>query len=218
MLEAQQHQGISLYSHSDDFRSHWIRFMLAEKMIHYHLILSDYDDEDVQDLSPYQSLPILLEQKLRLYHCVSIAEYIDERYRQHRLYADTPMQRAEQRQYLWRFESDWFPLVHTLLRHSDSLNEQQQQKARQDLSQILISLTPLFQHFSFFLSDQFSVLDCMLAPILLRLFYLNIELPMPHCKAIYLYMQKMLHRPAFIKSMTLQEQSLYKNIMKEFVK
>jgi RNA polymerase-associated protein len=44
-------QGITLYSHADDFRSHWIRF-LAEKQIKYHLIITDHEDEDLLILIP----------------------------------------------------------------------------------------------------------------------------------------------------------------------
>lgn len=44
-------QGITLYSHADDFRSHWIRFLLAEKQIKYHPIFVDYEDEDLANLN-----------------------------------------------------------------------------------------------------------------------------------------------------------------------
>lgn len=207
-------QGITLYSHSDDFRSHWIRFMLKEKQIPYHLILCDYDDEDLQDLSPYQTLPILIEQNLKLYHCLSIAEYIDDRYRQYKLFADAPAQRAEQRQYLWRFEQDWFCLVDDIMRHDDSLDLQQQQHALQQLSHTFISITPLFQHFQYFLSDQFSILDCMLAPILLRLDAMNMHLPMPHCRAIQRYRQRLYQRQSFVQSLTAQEKHRYQSFLK----
>lgn len=214
-IEKNSSQGIILYSHSDDFRSHWIRLMFAEKQIKYQQILTDYDDEDVQHLSPYHSLPILVEQNIKLYHCLTIAEYIDERYRQNRLYADNPMQRAEQKQYLWRLESDWFHLIQTLLHNAENLDKKILEQKKIQLSETLIALTPLFQHFQFFLSDQFSVLDCLLAPILLRIHYLKISLPQTHCRAIYHYSQRVFKRPAFIQSLTLQEQILYKETLKE---
>lgn len=207
-------QGITLYSHSDDFRSHWIRFMLKEKQIPYQLILCDYDDEDFQDLSPYQTLPILVEQNLKLYHCLSLAEYIDDRYRQFKLFAESPTQRAEQRQYLWRFEQDWFHKVDAIMRHDDSLDIQQQQQALDHIHHTLISLTPLFQHFQYFLSDQFSILDCMLAPILLRLDAMNINLPMPHCRAIKQYSHRLYQRHSFLQSLTLQEKHRYQSCLK----
>ena len=60
-VESAPPQGITLYSHADDFRSHWIRYVLAEKQIKYHLILADEEDEDLASLNPYNQLPMLLE-------------------------------------------------------------------------------------------------------------------------------------------------------------
>jgi RNA polymerase-associated protein len=178
-------QGITLYSHADDFRSHWIRFLLAEKQIKYHLIITDHEDEDLADLNPYNQLPMLIEQNLKLFSPNIISEYLDDRYRQNKLYADAPMARAEQRQYIWRFEQDWFKLADQMLRHTDTLNQQEKQKAQKELRDTLISLTPLFQHFPFFMSETFSILDCMLAPIFLRLKSMGIELPPQHCRPIF---------------------------------
>ncbi|MDO4223668.1 MAG: starvation protein A [Acinetobacter sp.] len=211
-IEKPNTQGIHLYSHSDDFRSHWIRYMLAEKQVAYQLIFSDYDDEDVQDLSPYHSLPILLEQNVKLYHCASIAEYIDDRYRQHKLYADHPAQRAEQRQYIWRLESDWFHLLHDLQRQHDAQHAFKQETL-QHFSHTLIALTPLFQHFPYFLSEQFSILDCVFAPILLRLKAYHVDLPQPHCRPILQYAQRIFQRTAFRQSLTLQEQNRYQSYL-----
>jgi len=97
-VENTQVQGITLYSHADDFRSHWIRFLLAEKQIKYQLIITDHEDEDLADLNPYNQLPMLIEQNLKLFSPNVIAEYLHDRYRQNKLYADTPIARAEQRQ------------------------------------------------------------------------------------------------------------------------
>ena len=96
-------QGITLYSHADDFRSHWIRYVLAEKQIKYQLILVDYEDEDLASLNPYNQLPMLLENDLKLFNTAIISEYLDDRYRQNKLYTDAPMPHAKQRQYIWRF-------------------------------------------------------------------------------------------------------------------
>ena len=202
-------QGITLYSHADDFRSHWIRFLLAEKQIKYQLIITDHEDEDLADLNPYNQLPMLIEQNLKLFSANVIAEYLDDRYRQNKLYADAPMARAEQRQYIWRFEQDWFQLADHMLRHADTLNPTQKQKAQKELRDTLISLTPLFQHFPFFMSENFSILDCMLAPIFLRLKSMWIELPPQHCRPIFLYCQRIFSRSSFIKSMTAQEKNSY---------
>ena len=206
-------QGITLYSHADDFRSHWIRYVLAEKQIKYHLIIVDEDDEDLASLNPYNQVPMLIENELKLFNTAIISEYIDDRYRQNKLYGDAPMPRSEQRQYIWRFEQDWLKLADTMLKHSDSLNKKDKAAAQKQLSDILISLTPLFQHFPYFMSENFTILDCMLAPIFLRLNIMGIELPKKHCRPILLYCQRIFSRPAFVKSMTMQEKNRYRETL-----
>ncbi|CAB1209767.1 glutathione S-transferase N-terminal domain-containing protein [Acinetobacter bouvetii] len=212
-VETAPAQGITLYSHADDFRSHWVRYVLAEKQIKYHLILVDEDDEDLASLNPYNQLPMLIENELKLFNTAIISEYLDDRYRQNKLYADAPMPRAEQRQYIWRFEQDWLKLADIMLCHPDSLNAHDKMKAQKQLKDTLISLTPLFQHFPFFMSESFSILDCMLAPIFLRLKAMGIELPKQHCRPIHLYCHRIFSRPAFVKSLTLQEKNRYSEFL-----
>lgn len=202
-------QGITLYSHADDFRSHWIRLILAEKQIKHNLIISEDEDEDLASLNPYNRLPMLIENDLKLFNTTIIAEYIDDRYRQNKLYADAPAPRAEQRQYIWRFEQDWFRLADQMLCHPDTLNAEAKKKAQKQLRDTLISLTPLFQHFPYFMSENFTILDCMLAPIFIRLKQMGIELPAQQCRPILLYCQRIFSRPAFQKSMTFQEKNRY---------
>ena len=206
-------QGITLYSHTDDFRSHWIRYVLSEKQIKYHLILVDEDDEDLATLNPYNHLPMMIENDLKLYNTSIISEYLDDRYRQNKLYADAPMPRAEQRQYIWRLEQDWLKLAATILIHPDSLDAKAQTQARKELRDTLISLTPLFQHYPFFMSEQFTILDCMLAPIFIRLEQMGIQLPSQQCRPIHLYCQRVFNRPAFLKSMTAQEKNRYQHLI-----
>lgn len=206
-------QGITLYSHADDFRSHWIRYVLAEKQIKYQLILVDYEDEDLASLNPYNQLPMLLENDLKLFNTAIISEYLDDRYRQNKLYADAPMPRAEQRQYIWRFEQDWFKLADQMLRHPDSLDHTAQRAAQKKLRDTLISLTPLFQHYPYFMSENFSILDCMLAPLFIRLKVMGVELPKQHCRPFFLYCQRVFSRPTFTQAMTLQEKNHYQEFL-----
>ncbi|KJV45908.1 starvation protein A [Acinetobacter indicus] len=212
-LENTPLQGITLYSHADDFRSHWIRLVLAEKNIKYHLVLVDHEDEDLASLNPYNRLPMLIEQDLKLFHAPIISEYVDDRYRQNKLYADAPAPRAEQRQYIWRFEQDWLKLADILLCHKDTLDSAAQVKAQKQLRDTLVSLTPLFQHFPYFMAENFGILDCMLAPIFLRLKAMDIELPKQHCRPIHLYCQRIFSRPAFVKSLTVQEKNRYSEFL-----
>ena len=212
-LENAPLQGITLYSHADDFRSHWIRLLLAEKQIKYNLIIAEDEDEDLASLNPYNQLPMLIENDLKLFNTTIIAEYLDDRYRQNKLYADAPAPRAEQRQYIWRFENDWFKLADIMLCHADTLDHDALKKSQKQLKDTLISLTPLFQHFPYFMSENFTILDCMLAPIFIRLKQMGIELPKQQCRPIFLYCQRIFSRPAFLKSLTFQEKNRYSEFL-----
>ncbi|MBU3847038.1 MAG: glutathione S-transferase N-terminal domain-containing protein, partial [Candidatus Acinetobacter avistercoris] len=181
--------------------------------IKHHLILVEEHDEDIASLNPYNRLPMMIENELKLFNTAIISEYLDDRYRQNKLYADAPAPRAEQRQYIWRFEQDWLNLADIILRHPDTLNKPDLLKAQKKLRDTLISLTPLFQHYPYFMSEQFTILDCMLAPIFIRLNAMGIELPKQQCRPIHLYCQRIFSRPAFIKSMTVQEKSRFSNVL-----
>ena len=215
-VENAPQQGIMLYSHEDHFRSHWIRFLLAEKQIKHTLIIVEEDDEDLASLNPYNQLPMLIENDLKLFNTSIISEYLDDRYRQNKLYADAPAPRAEQRQYIWRFEQDWLKLADIMLRHPDTLNEAAKKNAQKQLKDTLVSLTPLFQHYPYFMSENFTILDCMLAPIFIRLKHMGIELPKQQSRPILLYCQRIFSRPAFLKSMTFKEKSRYSEFLAKF--
>lgn len=199
--------GLLLYAHPDDLDSHTVRLVLAEKAVPYTLVLVDPDDrpEDLASLNPYNTLPTLIDRQLKLYQTTVIVEYLEERYRQPRLYADNPMQRAEQRQYLWRIQHDWLALAQVLLRHPDSFDPQQAAHARRQLQDSLISLAPLFGMQPWFMQDQFGICDCVLAPILWRLPALEIDLPPALCAPLLAYCQRIFQRPAFVASLTPRE-------------
>ena len=99
--------GITLYSHNNDYQCHSTRLILAEKGIQYRLILvEDSDIEDLTQINPYGSLPALVDPQTKLYHQLIINEYIDDRYRQNRLFSDAPAEKAQQKQLLWRIHQD----------------------------------------------------------------------------------------------------------------
>ncbi len=216
LIDTSPYHGITLYSHPDDYYSHSVRFVCAEKNIQHRLIfIEEHDEEDLTQLNPYGTLPTLVDPQIKLFKASVINEYLDERYRQNRLYADAPAQRAEQRQFLWRIEQDWFKLADTLLRHPDSLNPQQQQIAQQELGDILTSLNPLFQHYPYFMSEQFSIIDCTLAPMLLRLSHMKIQFSSKHSKGLLSYCKRVFNRDSFKKSLTSIEQTRYRETLKQ---
>lgn len=203
----QRHAGVLLYAHPDQYDSHQIRLALAEKQIAHRVITVDpaLRPEDLLDLNPYASLPTLIDRELRLYQTTVILEYLEERYPRYSLLPDHPATRAEYRQYAWRIQQDWLSLATTLLTHPDSLDIAAAHQARQQLRNSLISLSPLFAKRPFFMSDQFGLCDCLLAPVLWRLPEMQIELPISLAAPLLAYCQRLFERPAFVATLTVQQ-------------
>ncbi|WP_410210923.1 glutathione S-transferase N-terminal domain-containing protein [Aquirhabdus sp.] len=201
--------GLFLYAHPDAHHSHRVRLALAEKDIEYTLILVDPDDrpEDLAALNPYNTLPTLVERELRLFESRIILEYLDDRYRQTRLHPDSPSARALVKQYAWRIERDWLVAADILLTDPSSLDAKKAAAARKALTDSLISLSPLFGHQPYFLSDTFGLCDCLLAPVLWRLPQMGIQLTPNLAKPLLTYCQRLFDRPAFVRSLTAQERA-----------
>ena len=69
---------ILLYSGSDDLYSHRTRIVLAEKDIAFNVIEVDLQEycQEVADLNPYGTVPILVDRDLVLYESRIIMEYL----------------------------------------------------------------------------------------------------------------------------------------------
>lgn len=186
----------------DGLLSHQVRLVLLEKHIDFEWLnirSIEHEDrlEDLADLNPYNTLPVLLHRELVLYHNQVIFEYLEERYHQHKLLPDTPIERAKYRQLIWRIESDWLNHALVLLTHPDTLDVQQAKIARHALSESLVTLSPLFAHQPFFLSDKFGLCDCLLATMLYRLDDMQINLPPHLTRPLRQYMQRVFERDGF---------------------
>lgn len=195
----------------DGLLSHQLRLGLLEKRIEfkaYNLralgdsLESDIGLEDLADLNPYNTLPVLVHRELVLYQNRVIFEYLEERYHQYKLLPETPIERAKYRQLLWRIETDWLKLALVLLTHPDTFDPVAADKARQTLSESLVTLSPLFAHQAFFLSDRFGLCDCVLATLLYRLPQMEIDLPMSLTRPLHAYAKRMFERPTFQQSIT----------------
>ena len=78
---------------------------------------------------------------------------------------------------------------------------------RQLLIDSLIGLEPVFLDKPYFLSDEYSLLDCALAPLLWRLPQLGIEIP-ADAVGLHAYMQRLFKRESFQTSLTDAERQL----------
>lgn len=183
---------MTLFSVPDDPDNHRVRIVLAEKDIVVDIIETDADNipPDLEELNPYSSLPCLLDRKLVLYDSRIIMEYLDERFPHPPLLPIDPVSRAHSRLALFRIEKDWFSLIDDL----ESGDSKRADAARSVLRNGVISAAEVFSVKPFFLSDDFTLVDCTIAPILWRLPKYGIDLPGKDAKPIHEYMDRVFSR------------------------
>lgn len=192
---------MSLYA-SNDLYSHRVRIVLAEKGISAELIEVSPSElpESLLQQNPYGTVPTIIDRDLVLYETNIITEYLDERFPHPPLLPVYPVARAKSRQMIYRIERDWYPLLQQIeIASKDaklSKNLDSVDAAQKKLAGSLVSLAPVFAGKSFFLSDEFTLVDCCMAPLLWRLRHLDIKLaPMPN--AIKEYEERLFTRPSF---------------------
>lgn len=183
---------------------HRVRIVLAEKGINYELQNVNPKDtpDDLKDLNPYNEVPTLVDRELVLYESNVIMEYLDERFPHPPLMPVDPVSRAQLRLMLYRIERDWYSLAKQLkdkTKASDTV--------RKELRDSLTSVSPIFEQKPFFMSDEFSLMDCAIAPLLWRLPYYGVELP-PSAKPLINYAERMFDRESFKQSLTEGEREM----------
>jgi RNA polymerase-associated protein len=196
---------MTLYSDNNCPYSHRARIVLAEKNITADIVPIDdhHLPEDLLELNPYNSLPTLVDRDLVLYHSRIIMEYLDERFPHPPLMPVDPVARAQSRLFLYRIERDWYSLLNDLNGQDNSLAD----KARIILRDGLIAVSPIFEQKAFFMSDEFSLVDCSLATLLWRLPSFQIELPV-QAKPLLKYAESIFKRETFQTSLTEEEQDI----------
>ncbi len=188
-----------LYSTPTSPHSHRVRLVLVEKDISVDVIDVDPDDkpEDLVHLNPYNSVPTLVDRDLVLYDSRVIVEYLDERFPHPPLMPVDPVSRARSRLALFRIEHDWY----SLLQEIESSDESRAEAARHALRDSLVASSEVFSARPFFLSDEFTLVDASVAPILWRLEHFGIALPR-EAAAVEKYAESLFARDAFQRSLT----------------
>lgn len=197
---------MTFYSDPSDHYSHRVRIVLAEKgvAVEIHDVDPDNKPEDLASLNPYNSLPTLLDRELVLYDANVMMEYLDERFPHPPLLPVYPVARAQSRLWINRIEKDWCGLIETVLQGKGKDVE----RARKELSDSLIAITPIFTDMPYFMSEEFTIVDCCIGPILWRLPVLGIELPEKQCKPLLQYMDRLFERDAFQASLSEAEREM----------
>jgi RNA polymerase-associated protein len=193
---------MTLYSNPSCPFSHRTRFVIQEKNINIAIedIIDGQWPEDVAAANPYGTMPTFVERDLVLFNANIIIDYLDERFPHPPLMPVDPVSRAKVRLTLHRIEKDWYS-------HWQSLLTGKPTKIRKMIQEDLTVLAPLFKESEFFMSDEFSILDCALAPLLWRLPSLNIVLP-ASAQAVNDYAQRLFSREAFQASLSDIEQGM----------
>lgn len=196
---------MTLFSGDNDIYSHRVRIVLAEKGINFDLVSVTATDvpEDLVELNPYNSVPTLVDRDLVLYEAQIIMEYLDERFPHPPLMPVDPVSRATNRLMLFRLEKDLYSLYNTI----ESGNDKAATKARKDLRDQLTAMSPIFDQKPFFLSDDFSLVDCSLAPLLWRLPKLSVSLP-KQAGALLDYAERLFSRDSFRQSLSEPERDM----------
>lgn len=196
---------MTLYSGAMDIYSHQVRIVLAEKGVSVDVLNVDENHpcEDLIDLNPYNSLPTLVDRDLVLYNPHVIMEYLDERFPHPPLLPVYPVARAKSRLMMYRIQRDWYTLLPIL----SGTDEKAVAAARKELLDSLMTLLPVFGEMPYFLSEEFTLVDCCLGPLLYRLPNYGIEIP-ASAKALHQYKKRVFSRASFRVSLTEAEREI----------
>ena len=198
---------MTLFTLPDCPLCHSVRIVLAEKDIQADIIEMDPNNkpEDLADLNPYNSAPTLVDRDLVLYDSHVIMEYLDERFPHPPLMPVDPVSRAHTRLTLFRIKKDWLSLVDDL----ESGESERMDTGRIILKESILAAAEVFEIKPYFLSNDFSLIDATIAPILWRLPKYGIDLPEgSEANPIRDYMDRVFSRELFQLSLTQAEQAI----------
>lgn len=174
--------------------------------------------EEFNQLNPYGTPPLLVDRELVLYHSSIIMEYLEERFPHPSLMPAYPVARARCRLMMYRVDRDWYTLMDKILAcksgilHSET--EHSLKELRKELREGLTSIAPIFSELPYFLSEEFSLIDCCMAPLLWRLPQLGITLP-EQAQSVIGYAERLFSRNSFTTSLTETEVLLHQTYLRE---
>lgn len=196
---------MALFSAPDCIRSHSCRFVLVEKAVECEVV--DVSEpgvaEELAQLNPYNETPALVDRELTIYGASIINEYLEERLPHPPLMPVDPVNRARARLIMMRFDREWISTYAQVIEGGGSLTSDQVKEIRDGL----ISMSPALSDQPYMLGEEFSLVDCVIAPFLWRLPAMGIELPY-QAKAVSDYAIRLFERPAFSASLTDAEKDI----------
>ena len=200
---------MTLFSDPTCQYSHRVRIVLAEKGVTVDIedIEATSVTDEIFEANPYGTLPTLVDRDLALYESKVVMEYLDERFPHPPLLPVYPVARAQSRLWIYRIERDWCTLSDRILLDP---NGDAGRDARQELNESLLGVATIFKELPYFMSEDYTLVDCCLAPMLWRLPQLGIEIEDgTQTKPLHDYMERVFVRDAFQKSLTDLERELH---------
>lgn len=196
---------MTLFADPADPIGHCVRIVLAEKDVNVDVnyVRADDKPEDLNDLNPYGRILTLVDRDLVLYDAQIMLEYLDERYPHPPLMPVDPVSRANNRQIRARIMRDLYGQLDDLCAGVDPAAS----NARKTLRDNLLVIAPIFEQSGYFMSEDFSLIDCCLVPLLWRLSHYDIKLPVQG-KGILKYADRLYRRDAFRASLSPFERDL----------
>ncbi len=199
---------MTFYSDNYSHYSHRVRIVLAEKGVTVEMIEADpaHPTSELSEINPYNTLPTMVDRELVLYESKIMMEYLDERFPHPPLLPVYPVARAESRLIMHRIEKDWCGLVDSIL---TSRSDNVVRKSTKELRESILGIAPIFAERPYFMSDEFTLVDCCIAPVLWRLPSLGIDIrPSKQSKPLLAYMDALFDRESFQESLTDQEREM----------
>ena len=198
---------MTLYSGTTCPFSQRCRIVLYEKGMDFQIVDVDLFNkpEDLAVMNPYNQVPVLVERDLILYESNIINEYIDDRFPHPQLMPADPVMRARARLMLFNMEVELFSQIEAL----ESGKEKQVERAKAQVHDHLVQLSPIFTRTKHMLGDDFTMLDVAIAPLLWRLDRYGIKLGKP-AAPLMKYAERIFSRAAFIEALTPSEKVMRK--------
>lgn len=199
MTSANKRSVPTLFSEKTDIYSHQVRIVLAEKGVAYEIenVQRGTISEDLMEVNPRGTTPTLVDRDLILSDARIIMEYLDERFPHPPLMPVYPVLRAQCRLNMHRIQQDWYSLMDLVERDPGTADAQ---KALKQLREEILALAPVFSDTQYFLSEDFSLVDCYIAPLLWRMHNLGVEFTGKGSAAVKGYMSRVFKRDSFLQS------------------
>tara|TARA_A100001234_G_scaffold64027_1_gene55609 strand:- start:2228 stop:2848 length:621 start_codon:yes stop_codon:yes gene_type:complete len=198
------------YSEEKGHYSHMVRIVLAEKDISCDIKEFDPNSKlppELATINPYNKLPVLVDREVTIYEPRIISEYLDERFPHPPLLPIYPNDKAECRLLIHRIERDWLPIMDKMM--NPKIKQKEFDKLKKELVSLVAGIVLVLKEKPYFMSDEFTLVDCYMSAILYRLPYLGVSTPKSKSfDSLYSYQDKLFARPSFELSLTDSERDL----------